>query len=138
MWCGGNLVSASSTGDVAILEECGDEDEGIVELKWTPRTSNPHTKKLFCLCPVSRDSFLSTGMDRQLALWRNGEVVHLAHGLGGFAYSLDISPLAPNRIAVGTGDNMLRLWWPDQNKVHQVSATNQNLFFRSRDWLSAN
>ena len=30
--------------------------------------------------------------------------------LGGFAYSLSLSPLDPGSIAVGVGDNMIRVW----------------------------
>ena len=65
---------------------------------------------------------VSTSMDRETILWdaHTGECVTVAHGLGGFAYGLDISPLSPNRVAVGTGDNTVRVWEPYQNRVIQV------------------
>lgn len=36
--------------------------------------------------------------------------LHCISSLGGFVYGLDISPLDPGTVAVGVGDNMIRVW----------------------------
>ena len=36
--------------------------------------------------------------------------LHAIPTLGGFAYSLAISPLDPGTLGIGVGDNMLRVW----------------------------
>ena len=120
MWTSSGIVASSATGDIACLEEISTE-EGISELKWRSFDSpQAHSKKVFALSDVGNNQIVSTSMDRETILWRDGECVKVAHGLGGFAYGLDISPLAPNRIAVATGDNMVRIWEPYQDKVLQV------------------
>ncbi|KAL5270395.1 hypothetical protein ACHWQZ_G001200 [Mnemiopsis leidyi] len=120
IWTSSGIVASSATGDIACLEEVCTED-GISELKWKSFDSpHAHSKKVFALSDVGNNQIVSTSMDRETILWRAGECVKVAHGLGGFAYGLDISPLAPNRIAVATGDNMVRIWEPYQDKVLQV------------------
>lgn len=119
-WTDAGIVASSATGDIARLEELTTE-EGISELKWKSFDSpHGHSKKVFTICDLGNSQVVTTSMDRETILWREGECAKVAHGLGGFAYGLDISPLSPNRIAVATGDNMVRIWEPYQNKVIQV------------------
>ena len=120
VWTDSGVVASSFSGDIACLEDSVTED-GICELKWKSFDSpHAHTKKVFAMCTFGEGNVVSTSMDRETVLWNNVEVVKVAHGLGGFAYGLDISPLSPNRIAVATGDNMVRIWEPYQNKVIQI------------------
>lgn len=48
----------------------------------------------------------------QIVIWdpQHLRSLHTLPTLGGFAYSLSISPLDPGTLGVGVGDNMLRVW----------------------------
>lgn len=48
----------------------------------------------------------------QVIIWdpQHLQSLHTLPTLGGFAYSLAISPLDPGTLGVGVGDNMLRIW----------------------------
>lgn len=48
----------------------------------------------------------------QIVIWdpQHLRSLHTLPTLGGFAYSVAISPLDPGTLGVGVGDNMLRVW----------------------------
>ena len=48
----------------------------------------------------------------QIIIWdpQHLRSLHTLPTLGGFAYSLAISPLDPGTLGIGVGDNMLRVW----------------------------
>ena len=55
-------------------------------------------------------TFLS--IHSQIVIWdpQHLRSLHTLPTLGGFAYSVAISPLDPGTLGVGVGDNMLRVW----------------------------
>jgi gem associated protein 5 len=48
----------------------------------------------------------------KIHIWnrRDATVITSLPSCGGFAYSLDASVLDPSRLAVGVGDNVIRIW----------------------------
>ena len=55
-------------------------------------------------------TFLS--IHSQIVIWdpQHLRSLHTLPTLGGFAYSVAISPLDPGTLGVGVGDNMIRVW----------------------------
>ena len=114
-WSGEKLIATSSTGTLAQLVT----DDLPMGGEWKSYDEG-HNKKVFCLSSFGEDTLITTSMDRSLRVWCEEKCSHIAHGLGGFAYGLDISPLAPSKVAVGVGDNMVRVWDKTKNTVIQV------------------
>ena len=48
----------------------------------------------------------------KIHIWnrRDGTVITSLQSCGGFVYSLHVSVLDPSRLAIGVGDNMIRIW----------------------------
>ncbi|XP_077402822.1 gem-associated protein 5 isoform X2 [Vanacampus margaritifer] len=70
--------------------------------------------------PDGRELLISTSLDREVKCW---DLVDLncrwtLPTLGGFVYSLAVSPVATGCLALGVGDNMIRVW-------NTLSAQNQ-------------
>ncbi|KAF7697383.1 gem-associated protein 5 [Silurus meridionalis] len=59
-----------------------------------------------------RDLLISTSMDRDVKCWdvETLECCWTLPTMGGFVYSLSFSPVASGVLALGVGDNMIRVW----------------------------
>ncbi|XP_033632264.1 gem-associated protein 5-like [Asterias rubens] len=60
----------------------------------------------------SQDMVITTSMDRQIICWNTKTLkpIWSIPTLGGFVYSLATCPVDPGCVALGVGDNMIRVW----------------------------
>ncbi|EDO37187.1 predicted protein, partial [Nematostella vectensis] len=72
-----------------------------------------HSRIVFNVsCTPCGTKLMTTSMDRQVILWdvaRCQQICTIAT-LGGYVYAMAISPLDPGTLALGVGDNMIRVW----------------------------
>uniref|UniRef100_W5KHC4 Gem nuclear organelle associated protein 5 n=1 Tax=Astyanax mexicanus TaxID=7994 RepID=W5KHC4_ASTMX len=87
--------------------------------KWTLLGSSSdgqnHSRIVFNMSSVSvgdRDLLISTSMDREIKCWdlASLECCWTLPTLGGFVYSMSFSPVGTGCLALGVGDNMIRVW----------------------------
>ncbi|XP_031428189.1 gem-associated protein 5 [Clupea harengus] len=87
--------------------------------KWTllgaSADSQNHNRIVFNLSSAvveDTELLISTSMDREIKCWSLStlECCWSLPTLGGFVYSLSSSPVASGLLAVGVGDNMIRVW----------------------------
>lgn len=75
-----------------------------------------HTRIVFNMSSVcmgeSRELLISTSMDRDVKCWdlETLDCCWTLPSLGGFVYSLTFSPVDTGSLALGVGDNMIRVW----------------------------
>ncbi|XP_061104409.1 gem-associated protein 5 isoform X4 [Conger conger] len=74
-----------------------------------------HSRIVFNMSSVGlggRELLLSTSMDREIKCWdlSSLECCWTLPTLGGFVYSLAFSPVGTGCLALGVGDNMIRVW----------------------------
>ncbi|XP_077448071.1 gem-associated protein 5 isoform X2 [Stigmatopora argus] len=62
--------------------------------------------------PEGRELLISTSLDREVKCWdlTDLDCCWTLPTLGGFVYSLAFSPVATGCLALGVGDNMIRMW----------------------------
>ncbi|XP_064609337.1 gem-associated protein 5-like [Liolophura sinensis] len=73
---------------------------------------------------------VSTSMDRQIVVWDLASLTpkFCLPTLGGFVYAVESSPLDPGQIAVGVGDNLIRVWnISDQMNPYKVTSLWQGI-----------
>ncbi|KAK7926235.1 hypothetical protein WMY93_008545 [Mugilogobius chulae] len=65
---------------------------------------------------------LSTSMDREIKCWdlNSLELCWTLPTLGGFVYALCFSPLGSGTLALGVGDNMIRVWNTQSSKPYDT------------------
>ncbi|ORX90158.1 WD40 repeat-like protein [Basidiobolus meristosporus CBS 931.73] len=100
------LICSSYMGEIII---CDTKDERWIK----DRFKDGHSRCVFSMVPVRNgQSMITTSMDRQIILWNteSRRPTTLIQGLGGFVYSLDMSELDPTKVAMGLGDNTIRVW----------------------------
>ncbi|XP_066501896.1 gem-associated protein 5 [Hoplias malabaricus] len=87
--------------------------------KWTLLGSSTdgqnHSRIVFNLSSVhvgDRELLISTSMDREIKCWdlESLECCWTLPTLGGFVYSMSFSPVGTGCLALGVGDNMIRVW----------------------------
>ncbi|XP_040929797.1 gem-associated protein 5 isoform X2 [Betta splendens] len=88
--------------------------------KWTLLGSSSegqnHSRIVFNMSsvhlPDGRELLLSTSMDRDIKCWdlASLQCCWTLPTLGGFVYSLTFSPVGTGCLALGVGDNMIRVW----------------------------
>ncbi|XP_072517898.1 gem-associated protein 5 [Salminus brasiliensis] len=87
--------------------------------KWTLLGSTSdcqnHSRIVFnmsSLCVGDREILISTSMDREIKCWdlASLECCWTLPTLGGFVYSMSFSPVGTGCLALGVGDNMIRVW----------------------------
>ncbi|XP_026855963.2 gem-associated protein 5 isoform X3 [Electrophorus electricus] len=87
--------------------------------KWTllggSSDSQNHSRIVFnvnSLCLEDRELLISTSMDREIKCWDLAllECCWTLPTLGGFVYAIGFSPVATGCLALGVGDNMIRVW----------------------------
>ncbi|CAJ1063279.1 gem-associated protein 5 [Xyrichtys novacula] len=75
-----------------------------------------HNRIVFNMSSVrlqsGRDLLISTSMDREVKCWdlASLDCLWTLPTLGGFVYSLTFSPVGTGCLALGVGDNMIRVW----------------------------
>uniref|UniRef100_A0AAY4EDR0 Anaphase-promoting complex subunit 4 WD40 domain-containing protein n=1 Tax=Denticeps clupeoides TaxID=299321 RepID=A0AAY4EDR0_9TELE len=67
---------------------------------------------LSSLCLDGQELLISTSMDREIKCWDLSSLDSLwtLPTLGGFVYALSFSPVGTGTLALGVGDNMIRVW----------------------------
>ncbi|KAL7844635.1 hypothetical protein SRHO_G00231740 [Serrasalmus rhombeus] len=87
--------------------------------KWTLLGSSAdgqnHSRIVFnmsSVCVGDRELMISTSMDREIKCWdlASLDCCWTLPTLGGFVYSLSFSPVGTGFLALGVGDNMIRVW----------------------------
>ncbi|XP_062868196.1 gem-associated protein 5 [Trichomycterus rosablanca] len=87
--------------------------------KWTLLGSSTdgqnHSRIVFnmsSVCVEDRALLISTSMDREIKCWDLATLECLWNlpTLGGFVYSMSFSPVGTGCLALGVGDNMIRVW----------------------------
>ncbi|KAM9450672.1 gem-associated protein 5 [Clarias gariepinus] len=87
--------------------------------KWTLLGSSSdgqnHSRIVFnmsSVCVDGRELLVSTSMDRDVKCWdlETLECCWTLPTMGGFIYSMSFSPVATGCLALGVGDNMIRVW----------------------------
>ncbi|XP_071479507.1 gem-associated protein 5-like, partial [Diadema antillarum] len=76
------------------------------------------------------DRVVTTSMDRQVISWHlpSRSAEWSLPTLGGFVYSISSSPLDPARLALGVGDNMIRVWnTGSRGKTYDVATLWQGI-----------
>ncbi|KAK7496355.1 hypothetical protein BaRGS_00012277, partial [Batillaria attramentaria] len=107
-----HLVSSSSNGDLLLWN-----------LKYTRGQSfrsfytgefRPHFRPIFNICASgpNGNTLCTFSQDRSLLMWdvANTEAVCSLPTIGGHGYCIRNSPVDPGRVAIGAGDNMIRVW----------------------------
>ncbi|XP_048244264.1 gem-associated protein 5-like [Haliotis rufescens] len=83
--------------------------------------SRIHSRIVFNICAGGEEmnTLFTVGMDRMIVLWDLDRQcsVYSIPSLGGHVYNMETSPLDPGRVAVGVGDNTIRVW-NTNNKVN--------------------
>ncbi|KAG7217173.1 hypothetical protein INR49_027714 [Caranx melampygus] len=75
-----------------------------------------HSRIVFNMCSVhlqdDRELLISTSMDREIKCWDldSLDCCWTLPTLGGFVYTLTFSPVGTGCLALGVGDNMIRVW----------------------------
>ncbi|XP_038056324.1 gem-associated protein 5-like [Patiria miniata] len=106
------FISSSYGGDVILWDLCKPGKQ-----KWEycgMDDAVSHSRVVFNITrsAQSPDMFITTSMDRQIICWnmKTLKAVWSIPTLGGFVYSLSACPMDPGCLALGVGDNMIRVW----------------------------
>ncbi|XP_028322979.1 gem-associated protein 5 [Gouania willdenowi] len=109
------LLSSSSSGDLLMWDTSRSSKQRYTVLG-SASEQQSHSRMVFNLCSLTlkdgRQLLLSTSMDRQIKCWDldSLDCVWTLPTLGGFVYALSFSPVATGSLALGVGDNMIRVW----------------------------
>ncbi|XP_022241513.1 gem-associated protein 5-like isoform X2 [Limulus polyphemus] len=115
------LICTTVSGDVML---CDVEKQTWKHFSTTERGG--HSRCVFNICLVGGESEIActVSLDRQIVIWdlESMKSKYVLPTLGGFAYTVVANPLDPGRLAVGAGDNMVRVWTlTGVNPYHTVS-----------------
>lgn len=110
------VVCTTISGDVCL------RNVGATESDWefleTDTSSGGHNRCVFNLSLLRTQEnvyAVTTSMDRNIVFWDlvAKKSAYCIPSLGGFAYWLEFSPIACASLAVGAGDNTIKLWRTD-------------------------
>ncbi|XP_070554700.1 gem-associated protein 5-like [Ptychodera flava] len=107
------IVSSSHGGDLLFWDICKPGKQ-----KWRligQGDGRGHNRIIFTVLhggDTNSNSVITMSMDRQIILWNlaSSKAVYCVPTLGGYVYSMVSSPIDAGRLAVGIGDNMIRIW----------------------------
>ncbi|XP_012945659.1 gem-associated protein 5, partial [Aplysia californica] len=106
------LVFSSQSGDLLLWDLKGKPSQEPDRL--IARDMAQHTRLIFNIASLSSDGdkVVSFSLDRTVVIWdikaRKG--VCSFSSFGGYVYCARASPLEPGCVAIGAGDNMIRVW----------------------------
>lgn len=125
----GELYATTMYGDILICTASdGDYSRGVKTqvLAAGSRGLRSHNRMIFALREhVTGRWMLSVGQDRQIGAWsltRGGGLLCSVPTIGGFVYALDVHPNNPNLLAIGCGDNTIRLWRQAELPTHPYNV----------------
>ncbi|RUS27584.1 WD40-repeat-containing domain protein [Jimgerdemannia flammicorona] len=100
------LISSSYMGDM-LLWNTRDNKASFEKF------ADGHSRCIFNICVFDGGSrAITVSMDRQIILWdlRTRRPSLTIGTLGGFVYSLDVCDTDPRKVAMGLGDNTIKIW----------------------------
>ncbi|XP_076130089.1 gem-associated protein 5 [Alosa pseudoharengus] len=108
-------VVSSCFGGELVLWDLTKSDKQRWTLLGSSADGQNHSRIIFNLSSTVVDGtefLISTSMDREIKCWSLStlECSWSLPTLGGFVYALSFSPVASGLLAVGVGDNMIRVW----------------------------
>ncbi|GAA6225078.1 gem-associated protein 5 [Lates japonicus] len=109
------LVSSCFSGEL-VLWDLTRSGKQRWTLLGTSSDGQNHSRIVFNMSSVhlqdDRELLLSTSMDREIKCWdlASLDCCWTLPTLGGFVYSLTFSPVGAGCLALGVGDNMIRVW----------------------------
>uniref|UniRef100_A0AAV2J952 Gem (nuclear organelle) associated protein 5 n=1 Tax=Knipowitschia caucasica TaxID=637954 RepID=A0AAV2J952_KNICA len=118
------VISSSFSGELLLWELAK-----TAKQKWsvfgTTSDGQNHNRIVFNTSSVQlqeQQLLLSTSMDREVKCWDMNtlELCWTLPALGGFVYSLCFSPLGSGTLALGVGDNMIRVWSTQSSKQYDT------------------
>ncbi|XP_072171181.1 gem-associated protein 5-like, partial [Diadema setosum] len=124
------LISSSHGGDMVLwdLSRAGSPRWEVLGGDGDQR----HHRAVFAVLGWAGDPnrVVTTSMDRQVISWHlpSKSAEWSLPTLGGFVYSISSSPLDPARLALGVGDNMIRVWnTGSRGKTYDVTTLWQGI-----------
>eukprot|EP00912_Choanoflagellata_sp_UC4_P000266 UC4_evm3s166 len=113
---GKQLISTGSNGDIYHF------DLTVTPPRQKRFTGRLHSRIAFSVTFVAAHpeiDFITTSMDRQIIGWSLLDFRSRWNipTIGGYVYSISINPKEPQRIAIGCGDNAIRVWKPRSNGI---------------------
>ncbi|KAL2094789.1 hypothetical protein ACEWY4_009508 [Coilia grayii] len=127
-----HLVSSCFGGELVLWDLTKSDKQKWSVLGSSADGSNQnHSRIVFNLSSTVVDNtelLISTSMDREIKCWSLSslECCWSLPTLGGFVYALSVSPVASGMLAVGVGDNMIRVW----NTLSLSRAYDTRLFWQ--------
>uniref|UniRef100_A0A146LNJ2 Gem-associated protein 5 n=2 Tax=Lygus hesperus TaxID=30085 RepID=A0A146LNJ2_LYGHE len=124
------LVVSSLYGELLSYDLKKSEQDGKLKIKPPRLLHGQHSKGLFSIAaplhptnPQNRVIW-SYALDKHLVgcKFDDGKVVSDITTIGGIVYCLASSPLDPNRIAIGTGDNKMLVWNMSNDTCNNISS----------------
>ncbi|XP_071951268.1 gem-associated protein 5-like [Antedon mediterranea] len=109
----GRLISSSHSGEMLFWDLCRPGKNKCDVFGQTDGIF--HSRIVFNISfggDIGAKMFITTSMDRQIIKWNMDTLQSEWNmpSLGGFLYCLDTSPHDPGRLAIGSGDNLIRIW----------------------------
>ncbi|KAG9351942.1 hypothetical protein JZ751_023193 [Albula glossodonta] len=110
-----NVVSSCFGGEL-IMWDLAKSGKQRWSLLGSSSDSQNHSRIVFNISSVrigeDREVLISTSMDREIKCWdlSSLECCWTLPTLGGFVYTLSFSPVGTGCLALGVGDNMIRVW----------------------------
>ncbi|KAL4230771.1 Gem-associated protein 5 [Mactra antiquata] len=107
--CSNHIMSGSMSGDILLwdITKSG-------KIKPKSFSGRGHLRFAFnlCLLGLEKKILCSVSMDRQIIFWDMDLHCQLGimHTFGGYVYTIKPCTIDPGRIALGIGDNTIRLW----------------------------
>ncbi|XP_036380032.1 gem-associated protein 5 [Megalops cyprinoides] len=120
-------VVSSCFGGELILWDLAKSGKQKWSLLGTSSDGQNHSRIVFNMSSVclgqDQELLISTSMDREIKCWdlSSLECCWTLPTLGGFVYSLAFSPVGTGCLALGIGDNMIRVW--DTLSIHNKYDT---------------
>ncbi|XP_072040500.1 gem-associated protein 5-like [Amphiura filiformis] len=108
-----SFISSSHSGDVVRWDLSGSKPKWECLGSHDAGGINMHMRIVFNISQgPTPDTLITTSMDRKLICWNCStlQADWCLSSLGGFVYCIAPSPLDQSRLAIGVGDNMIRVW----------------------------
>ncbi|XP_022084839.1 gem-associated protein 5-like isoform X2 [Acanthaster planci] len=108
------FLSSSYGGDLILWDLCKPGKQKWEYIGMDNHNTASHNRIIFNISSIPHcpDMFITTSMDRQIICWNRKtlKMVWLIPTLGGFVYTLSACSVDPGCLALGVGDNMIRVW----------------------------